>query len=169
MRFFILGAGGVNSYFGTKLISLGPDLNFVARGKYLESLQQSKLKLQHPDFFFEEKIFSYSNDEIKRFNTLFFNAVSLTTKTTSTITLVNNFNDLFTKVKNHIYIISFQNEVDNKKNLSSELDENPFLVRLIIKISNNIISLAFFKLKFNFKIIFNKFINLRLYFDIQNN
>ena len=52
MKFLILGAGGIGSYFGTRLINAGHDVIFVARGKQLEALQQNKLKLQHPQFNF---------------------------------------------------------------------------------------------------------------------
>ncbi len=154
MKFLILGAGGINSYFGTNLICFRHDLNIVARGN---ALKHSKLKLQHPDFIFEKKIFSYLIHEIEKLIKIFL----LTTKTTSTIILVNKQKELFTKLKKPAYIISFQNEVDNKKNLSSDLNETTFLVRLII-IGNNIVSLAFNKLKFNIQTILNK--NLKAIF-----
>ncbi|TLS97244.1 hypothetical protein [Aliarcobacter cibarius] len=138
MKFLILGAGGINSYFGTNLICFGHGLNIVARGN---ALKHSKLKLQHPDFIFEKKFFSYSIDEIEKLIKIFL----LTTKSTSTVILVNKQEELFTKVKT----------------LSSDLNETTFLVRLII-IGNNIVSLAFNKLKLNIETILNK--NLKAIF-----
>jgi len=56
MRFLILGAGGIGSYFGARLINAGHDVIFVARGKHLEALQQKELKLNHPEFCFSKKL-----------------------------------------------------------------------------------------------------------------
>lgn len=53
MKFIILGAGGIGSFYGTKLIENGHHVLFVARGKHLRALQQNGLKLQHPKFFIQ--------------------------------------------------------------------------------------------------------------------
>ena len=42
MKFLILGAGGIGSYFGARLIKSGHEVSFVARGKQLNALQQKK-------------------------------------------------------------------------------------------------------------------------------
>ncbi len=147
MRFLVLGAGGIGSYFGTRLINAGHDVTFVARGKHLEALQQGKLKLQHPDFFFEKKVFSYSLNEIKKIEAHNFDAVLLTTKSTSTISLANDLKQWFANGKKHPYIISLQNGVDNEDNLSSELDETYIIAGLTRKIGAHIVSPAFIEAK----------------------
>ena len=84
MKFLILGAGGIGSYFGARLINAGHEVIFVARAKQLEALQQNELKLHHPEFCFSKKVIAYTIDEIKSFDAHYFDAVLLTTKSTST-------------------------------------------------------------------------------------
>jgi 2-dehydropantoate 2-reductase len=45
MKFAILGTGGVGGYFGGKLAQAGEDVTFIARGKNLEALQISGLRV----------------------------------------------------------------------------------------------------------------------------
>lgn len=45
MRFAIFGTGGVGGYFGGKLAQVGEDVTFIARGKNLESLKNSGLRV----------------------------------------------------------------------------------------------------------------------------
>ncbi len=43
-----MGAGGVNGYFGGRLLQAGHDVTFVARGRHLAALQQDGLTLNSP-------------------------------------------------------------------------------------------------------------------------
>ena len=45
MKFAILGTGGVGGYFGGKLVQAGEDVTFIARGKNLEAMQNSGLRV----------------------------------------------------------------------------------------------------------------------------
>jgi 2-dehydropantoate 2-reductase len=45
MKFAILGTGGVGGYFGGRLAQAGKDVTFIARGKNLETLQTSGLRV----------------------------------------------------------------------------------------------------------------------------
>lgn len=45
MKFAIYGAGGVGGYFGGKLAQIGEDVTFIARGKNLEALRISGLRV----------------------------------------------------------------------------------------------------------------------------
>lgn len=45
MKFLIFGAGGVGGYFGAELARAGEDVWFIARGKHLEAMKASGLKL----------------------------------------------------------------------------------------------------------------------------
>jgi 2-dehydropantoate 2-reductase len=43
-----IGAGGVNGYFGARLVQAGFDVSFLARGRHLAAIRESGLKLQSP-------------------------------------------------------------------------------------------------------------------------
>ncbi|MCB9097707.1 MAG: 2-dehydropantoate 2-reductase [Arcobacter sp.] len=142
MRFLILGAGGIGSYFGARLIDAGHDVIFVARGKQLEALQQKKLKLQHPEFSFFKRVVSYNIDEIKKIQVQNFDAVLIATKSTSTLSLANDLKEWFANKKQIPYIISLQNGVDNEEILSTHLDKTHIIAGLTRKIGAHIVSPA---------------------------
>lgn len=142
MKFLILGAGGIGSYFGARLINAGHEIIFVARTKQLEALQQKKLKLQHPEFCFSKKVTAYCIDEIKSFDTHYFDAVLLTTKSTSTLTLAKHLQMWFANEKKIPYIISLQNGVENEEILSESLNKQYVIAGLTRKIGAHIVSPA---------------------------
>lgn len=45
MKIAIIGSGGVGGYFGARLAASGADVTFVARGKHLEAMQKTGLKV----------------------------------------------------------------------------------------------------------------------------
>ncbi len=45
MRIAIFGSGGVGGYFGGRLAQIGQDVTFIARGKHLETMRRSGLKV----------------------------------------------------------------------------------------------------------------------------
>jgi 2-dehydropantoate 2-reductase len=142
MKFLILGAGGIGSYFGARLLNAGHDVIFVARGKQLEALQQNELKLQHSEFCFSKKITAYCIDEIKSFDAHSFDAVLLTTKSTSTLSLSKHLKSWFDSEKNIPYIISLQNGVENEEILSFDLNKKYIIAGLTRKIGAHIVSPA---------------------------
>ncbi|MGE3189193.1 MAG: 2-dehydropantoate 2-reductase [Vicinamibacterales bacterium] len=48
MRIAIMGSGGVGGYFGGRLAAAGEDVHFIARGRHLEALRASGLRLASP-------------------------------------------------------------------------------------------------------------------------
>jgi len=46
MRLAILGAGGVGGYFGARLAAAGCDVTFVARGRHLDAMRSSGLRIE---------------------------------------------------------------------------------------------------------------------------
>src|SRR4051794_16431377 len=48
MKIAAIGAGGVNGYFGARLVQAGYDVSFLARGKHLAALRQDGLTLKSP-------------------------------------------------------------------------------------------------------------------------
>ena len=139
MKFLILGAGGIGSYFGTRLINAGYEVTFVARGKHLEALQKNKLKLQHPDYFFHKYVTVFSIDDIQSFNPNNFDTVLLTTKSTSTVTLSNQLYKWFDNNKKIPYIISLQNGVENEEILSTKFNKKNIIAGLTRKIGAHIV------------------------------
>ncbi len=142
MKFLILGAGGIGSYFGARLINAGHEVIFVARAKQLEALKQNELKLQHPEFCFSKKVIAYTIDEIKSFDAHYFDAVLLTTKSTSTLALSKHLQMWFANEKNIPYIISLQNGVENEEILSESLNKQYIIAGLTRKIGAHIVSPA---------------------------
>lgn len=142
MKFLILGAGGIGSYFGARLLNAGHDVIFVSRGKQLEALQQNELKLQHPEFCFLKKVIAYSIDEIKSSDGHSFDAVLLTTKSTSTLSLSKHLKSWFGSEKKIPYIISLQNGVENEEILSFDLNKQYIIAGLTRKIGAHIVSPA---------------------------
>jgi 2-dehydropantoate 2-reductase len=141
MKFLILGAGGIGSYFGARLIEAGHDVVFMARGKQLETLQRQPLKLLHPKFYFEKNINVIPNFEEINFNLSAFDVVLIATKSRSTEELSIQLKNCFDNCElNFPYIISLQNGVENEEILSKYL--NPFYIigGLTRKIGSHIIS-----------------------------
>lgn len=48
MRITVMGTGGVGGYFGARLAHAGHDVTFVARGRQLEALRESGLRVESP-------------------------------------------------------------------------------------------------------------------------
>lgn len=142
MKFLILGAGGIGSYFGARLIEAAHDVVFVARGKQLEALQQNELKLHHPEFYFQKKVISHSLSQVKEINIFSFDAVLIATKSTSTISLSKHLQSWFGNEKNIPYVISLQNGVDNEEILSTNLIKTHIIAGLTRKIGAHIVSPA---------------------------
>jgi len=46
MKILVMGAGGVGGYFGARLAQAGNDVVFIARGKHLEAIQATGLKVK---------------------------------------------------------------------------------------------------------------------------
>jgi 2-dehydropantoate 2-reductase len=49
MRIAVMGTGAVGGYFGAKLAAAGHDLAFIARGKHLEAMRQTGLRIESVD------------------------------------------------------------------------------------------------------------------------
>lgn len=48
MRFAVMGSGGLGGYFGARLAQGGADVHFIARGKHLEAMRASGLRIEGP-------------------------------------------------------------------------------------------------------------------------
>src|ERR1051325_2111198 len=48
MRLAVLGSGAVGGYFGGRLAAAGVDVTFLARGRHLQALQTTGLRIESP-------------------------------------------------------------------------------------------------------------------------
>jgi 2-dehydropantoate 2-reductase len=142
MNIIILGAGGIGSYFGARLIESGHKVTFVARGKQLEALQQKQLKLQHPEFCFLKKVICISLEQLKDIDANKIDAVLVATKSTSTKNLASHLQKWLAKYQVSPYIVSLQNGVDNEEILSTYLNTKYIIAGLTRKIGAHIVSPA---------------------------
>ena len=46
MKIAVIGAGGVGGYFGGRLAQAGHDVTFVARGRHLDALRSTGLRIE---------------------------------------------------------------------------------------------------------------------------
>jgi 2-dehydropantoate 2-reductase len=49
MRIAVFGAGAVGGYFGARLAAAGQDVTFIARGRHLEAIRKSGLRIESPN------------------------------------------------------------------------------------------------------------------------
>lgn len=146
MKFLILGAGGIGSYFGARLIEAGHEVVFLVRGKHFEALQHQPLKLQHPEFSFERKVNILPSFEKIKFDIAFFDVVLLATKSTSTQELAMQLKECFDNCRTHTpYVISLQNGVENEDILSNYLNNLRVIGGLTRKIGSHIVSPSIIK------------------------
>jgi len=139
MNFLILGAGGIGSFYGAKLISFGHNIKFIARGEHLKVMQQYGLKLQHPKFSFDEKVNSFSLETMKSEPLHDIDAVIITTKSTSTNLIAKELSSIFNSTNRHPFIVSLQNGVENEDILCNYFQKNKIIGGLARKIGAHII------------------------------
>lgn len=115
MNIVIIGAGGIGAFYGMILHKVGCNIKFVARGQNLEYLKNNKMKVSHNNYIIEDKIDSFSIDElIQTFKPEEFDAIIIATKAMSTLAISQKLK-LWTKNSIKIpYYISLQNGVENE-------------------------------------------------------
>ncbi|PLY05221.1 MAG: ketopantoate reductase [Arcobacter sp.] len=139
MNFIILGAGGVGSFYGARLIFSGHNVTFVARGEHLRTLQQNGLKLLHPKFSFDKKVKALALNNLSSKLLHDIDAVIITTKSTSTLSIAKELLEILKSSESIPYIISLQNGVENEKILCEFFDRKSVIGGLTRKIGAHII------------------------------
>lgn len=139
MKYLILGAGGVGSYYGVRLFESGHEVTFVARGKHLQALKTKGLTLRHGDFTFEKKVDARSLEEISKEELLGYDTILLTTKSTTTKSITKQLNQIFTCKEKMPYILSLQNGVENEEILCKFLPNEKIIGGLTRKIGAHIV------------------------------
>jgi len=139
MNFLILGAGGIGSFYGAKLLLEGHQVSFVARGKHKKALQQNGLKLLHPKLKFNNQVKVASLDELNSKQLSYHDAVIITTKSTSSLKIAKELSLKIDLKENFPFIISLQNGVENENIFCDYFPKDKIIGGLCRKIGAHII------------------------------
>lgn len=139
MNFIILGTGGIGAFYGAKLLSIGHDVTFVARGEHLLALKENGLKLTHPSFNFDDKINICTFEELDNEMIQSADAVIFSTKSTSTDELAFGLSKKIDKQQHYPYMVSLQNGVENEDIICKYFPEEKVIGGLSRKIGAHII------------------------------
>ncbi|MGB5792103.1 ketopantoate reductase family protein [Poseidonibacter sp.] len=139
MKFLILGAGGIGSYYGTKLLKQSHDITFIARGEHLQAIKKNGLSLKHPEFTFHKKVNTCTLEELKDIDISNIDAIFITTKSNTTEQISKDLSEIFTNKKTMPYFVSLQNGVENEDILCKYLDRKKVVGALTRKIGAHII------------------------------
>ncbi len=139
MTLAIIGAGGVGSYFGAKLLSAGHDVSFVARGEHLRAMQEKGLHVSHPSLKFASKVDALDMPSLMKRNPSSFDALIVLTKSMETPTIAKQFLGWFASASSFPYVLSLQNGVENEAILSDFLPKECVIGGLTRKIGAHVI------------------------------
>lgn len=140
MKFIILGAGGVGSYFGAKLLEAGHEVTFIARGEHLNALQTNGLHVKHPTLTFAQKIKAMGIEALMECDPTLFDAIILTTKSTATRDIAISLAKWLRGQIKPPSIISLQNGVENEAILSDYFAEEFIIGGLTRKIGAHVVA-----------------------------
>ena len=143
MNIIILGAGGVGSYFGARLLQAGHNVAFVARGAHLEALQTEGLHVKHPHFEFEEKIRAFDLDSLADLDATSIDLIILATKSIATREMSMHLAQWLRTQMKPPYILSLQNGVENEAILCDYFAEEYIIGGLTRKIGAHVIKPAY--------------------------
>lgn len=135
----ILGAGGVGSYYGAKLLDGGCEVLFVARADHLKALKQDGLKLSSSTYSFEGQVRAYSFEELSQGELEDTDVIILAVKSTATKEISQRLNPIYLSCKKQPYILSIQNGVENEEVLCEYFPKQKIIGGLTRKIGAHII------------------------------
>lgn len=139
MNYIILGSGGIGTYYGAKLQSIGCKVLFIARGKHLETIKKNGLILNHPTFNFKEKVSICTFEDLDSKTIEKYDAILFTTKSLSTKKLAEELSKKVDKSKPYPYLVSLQNGVENEDIINQYFKEEKIIGGLSRKIGAHIV------------------------------
>ncbi|RXJ92342.1 ketopantoate reductase [Malaciobacter molluscorum] len=142
MKFIIIGAGGVGSFYGVKLKMIGHNVTFIARNDNLEYLKDNKLKLTHPDFLFEDYVDVISIEELDKIDPSMIDAIFIATKSMSTKLISKTLAKWIEHTLDVPYFISLQNGVENEDRMCKYLPKDKVIGGLTRLIAAHIIKIG---------------------------
>lgn len=140
MNIVILGAGGVGSYFGAKLLNSKHNVSFVARGEHLKALQTKGLHVKHPSFECVQTVDALDMPSLLCLDASSFDVVLLLTKSMETTTIAEQLLQWFTASSKFPYVVSLQNGVENEEILSDFLLPQKVIGGLTRKIGAHVVN-----------------------------
>lgn len=115
MNVVVIGVGGIGAFYGMILHKAGCNVTFVARDQNLEHLKNNTMKITHPNYTIEDKIKTYSLDELTQtFNPQDIDAIFLSTKAMGTESISKQLSRWTKNSKKTPYYLSLQNGVENE-------------------------------------------------------
>lgn len=140
MRFVILGAGGIGSYYGARLLQAGEQVVFVARGAHLTALQEQGLTLRHPHFTFHGTVRAYDLDSFQReVSSTDVDVAILCMKANATGEIVAAMHGWLNAGHPDLCFASLQNGVDNEVLLAKRLGRERVIGGLAVRIGAHIV------------------------------
>lgn len=138
-RIAVIGAGGIGCYYGTRLLTQGHKVRFVARGEHLHALQTGGLHLRHPDFNFNGKVDACSLDDLfAQQQPAELDALLVCVKATATLEVAASLHDWFARNGQKTAVISLQNGIDNEPQLAAMLGDDCIIGGLAVRIGGHI-------------------------------
>lgn len=139
MRIVIIGAGGVGSYFGAKLVEAGHDVLFVARGEHLRAIQQEGLHVNHPSLQFAKRVNGVDIKTFLQTKPLMYDLLILLTKSMQTETIAKALSSWLDASGGNLYVLSLQNGVENEDILGQFLPKTFVIGGLTRKIGAHVV------------------------------
>jgi len=139
MRIVIIGAGGVGSYFGAKLLHAGHDVLFVARGAHLHAMQHDGLHVNHSTLQFAKGVSALDMQALLKTKPLIYDLFILLTKSMETETIAKQLSSWFDSYGANTYVLSLQNGVENEDILAEYLPKTSIIGGLTRKIGAHVL------------------------------
>ena len=112
MRIGVMGSGAVGAYFGAKLAAAGHEISFIARGRHLDAIKRSGLKVRSPngDLHIENAQCSADPQSVGRVDLVLFCVKSYDSESAGQA--------IAPMVSDQTRILSLQNGIDNPDKLA---------------------------------------------------
>ena len=138
MRFLMIGAGGIGAYYAARLRAAGHDLTLTARGEHLRALNENGLKVQHPEFQFDQPVTALDHATlIKTLSADQFDLIIISLKSGATQALLTELGAWLGG--SDTPVLSLQNGVDNEPQIAVQIGDNRTVGGLAVRIGGHII------------------------------
>lgn len=140
MHFLIIGAGGIGCYYGALLQQAGHRVSLVARGDHLHMMQQTGLKISHPDFSFDAPVQAWSLDQLMQKVALDdIDLIIFTIKGTQTESMLKQMQGWLNSGSKPVPVLSLQNGIDNESLIAQSIGKERTLGGLAVRIGGHVI------------------------------
>ena len=138
MRFIIIGAGGIGSYYGTRLQQAGHEVLMVARGEHLARMQSDGLQVHHPEFVFHAPVTACCQQELmENYSAQDADLIILTLKASQTASVLHDLHDWLASTNTPL--LSLQNGVDNEIQIAECVGRERTVGGLAVRIGGHIV------------------------------